>query len=97
MVVAKATWNGTVIAETKTFEEVEGNLYFPLESIKKEYFKDTTYTTSCPWKGKANYFTLDVSGQKNENAAWIYKAPFEAAAKIKDHVAFWKGVKVTKE
>ncbi|GAB5356062.1 hypothetical protein AAMO2058_000258500 [Amorphochlora amoebiformis] len=92
----KAVWNGVTIAETKEFETVEGNVYFPLKSIKMEYFKKSSHTSVCGWKGTANYFTIEVGGKKNENAAWIYKTPKPAAAKIKDHVAFWKGVKLEK-
>lgn len=90
----KAIWNGVVIAETEKFESVEGNVYFPPSSLKKEYFKDSKTTSACPWKGTASYFSVEVNGQVNEDAAWVYKNPNEAAKNIKDHVAFWKGVEV---
>ncbi|MEM6414482.1 MAG: DUF427 domain-containing protein [Pseudomonadota bacterium] len=92
----KAEWNGAVIAETDTYETVEGNIYFPPSSIKKEFFTKTTHTTNCPWKGNASYYSLVVNGETNENAAWVYEAPLEKASNIKDHFAFWKGVSVTK-
>ncbi|MEM6850298.1 MAG: DUF427 domain-containing protein [Pseudomonadota bacterium] len=90
----KATWNGAVIAETDTFEEVEGNIYFPLSSVKKEYLTHSEHTSFCPWKGTANYFSIEVNGATNTDAAWIYRDPKEKAAHIKDHVAFWAGVAV---
>ncbi|MEN0063618.1 MAG: DUF427 domain-containing protein [Myxococcota bacterium] len=93
--MAKATWNGVVIAESDQTEMVEGNHYFPRASIKTELFTPTEHTSVCPWKGTATYFTIEVDGKKNENAAWTYESPKSAAANIKDHVAFWKGVEVT--
>ncbi len=90
----KAIWNNTVIAESDNTVVVENNHYFPAESIKKEYFKTSDKHTSCPWKGKASYYTLEVDGEKNEDAAWYYPEPKEAAKNIKDKVAFWKGVTV---
>jgi uncharacterized protein (DUF427 family) len=90
----RAIWNDTVLAETETFEEVEGNVYFPLSSLKMDHFKQSAHTSVCPWKGTAGYFTIEAGGQTNENAAWIYRQPKEKAAHIKDHVAFWKGVVV---
>ncbi|MBX2846506.1 MAG: DUF427 domain-containing protein [Saprospiraceae bacterium] len=90
----KAIWNGVVIAESNSTEVVEGNHYFPADSLKKEYFKTSTHQSTCPWKGLASYYSLDVNGQENSNAAWYYPAPKEAASNIKDHVAFWKGVEV---
>lgn len=92
--MAKAIWNDTVIAESDTYEEVEGNVYFPPESIKQEYFKASNTDSFCPWKGTASYYTVVVDGQENLNAAWYYPEPKDAAANIKDHVAFWKGVTV---
>ena len=91
-----AKWNGKIVAETKKFELVEGNIYFPREAINPEFFRESSYTTVCPWKGLASYFDVIVDGQVNENAAWYYPDPKPAAANIKDHVAFWKGVEVTK-
>jgi uncharacterized protein (DUF427 family) len=90
----KAIWNGAVIAETDTFETVEGNVYFPPESVKREYFQPSDTHTVCPWKGTASYYTLAVDGRENKDAAWYYPDPKPAAANIKDHVAFWRGVTV---
>ena len=90
----KATWNNTVLAESDKTIVVEGNHYFPPESINREHFKDSDSHTTCPWKGVASYYTIKVDGQDNKDAAWYYPAPKEAAANIKEHVAFWKGVKV---
>ena len=91
----KAIWNGTVIAESGATVVVEGNHYFPLESLKKEFFQDSKATSACPWKGLANYFDVVVDEDTNAGAAWFYKNPKDAASQIKDHVAFWKGVEVT--
>ena len=91
----KAVWNGAVVAESDATRVVEGNHYFPPDSIKREYFKDSKTTTLCPWKGDASYYTLEIDGSKNEDAAWYYPTPKDAAAEIKDHVAFWRGVEVT--
>jgi uncharacterized protein (DUF427 family) len=90
-----ATWNGTVIAESEHTEVVEGNHYFPIESVKRDYLRPSTTTSVCPWKGTASYYTLDVDGETNPDAAWYYPEPKDAAAQIKGHVAFWKGVQVT--
>ena len=92
--MAKAIWNDTVIAESDNTEMVEGNHYFPADSIKNEYFKKSTNTTVCGWKGTANYYDVVVNGETNAGAAWYYADPKPQAAKIKDHVAFWKGIKV---
>ena len=92
----KAIWNGTILAESDNTKVVEGNHYFPSDSINWEYFQDSTYTTTCPWKGLAGYYDIEVDGQVNHNAAWFYAQPSSAAAQIKDHVAFWHGVKVVK-
>ena len=91
----KAIWNGTVVAESDATRMVEGNHYFPPDSVKREYLKDSGTTSTCPWKGEASYYSLEVDGEKNEDAAWYYRAPKDAAAEIKDHVAFWRGVEVT--
>ncbi|MDX2271768.1 MAG: DUF427 domain-containing protein [Cyanobacteriota bacterium] len=90
----RALWNGVVIAESDTYETVEGNIYFPPSAIKSEYFKPSDTHTTCPWKGVASYYTLEVNGQTNKDAAWYYPQPKDAAKQIKDHVAFWRGVKV---
>lgn len=91
----KAIWNGEVIAESNDTVVIEGNHYFPKDSIKNEYYKDSDNKTHCFWKGEASYYTLDVKGEQNVDAAWYYPTPSEAAKGIKDHVAFWKGVEVT--
>jgi len=90
----KAIWNGKVIAESEDTVVVEGNHYFPIDSINKEYFKESSTNTLCPWKGTASYYSLDVEGNQNSDAAWYYQQPSELAKGIKDHVAFWKGVEV---
>ncbi|KAI9365958.1 hypothetical protein DFJ73DRAFT_772124 [Zopfochytrium polystomum] len=89
-----AEWNGVVIAETDSFETVEGNIYFPASSIKKEYFTETPTHTVCGWKGTASYYTISVNGKENKDAAWYYPEPKDAAKNIKGYVAFWKGVTV---
>ena len=91
----KATWNGTIVADSDATRVIEGNHYFPPDSVKREYFKDSKTTSVCPWKGEASYYTLEIDGTENEDAAWHYPSPKEAAAKIKDYVAFWRGVEVT--
>lgn len=92
----KAIWNGEVIAEAADDEVVivENNVYFPIDSVKDEYLQESTHTSVCPWKGTASYYHLAVDGQVNENAAWFYRHPSEAAQEIKDRVAFWHGVEV---
>ncbi|MCE2510774.1 MAG: DUF427 domain-containing protein [Alphaproteobacteria bacterium] len=91
----KAIWKDVVIAETETFETVEGNTYFPPDTLKPEYFRESETTSACPWKGTARYYDVVVNGETNHDAAWYYPEPKEAAANIKDHVAFWKGITVT--
>ncbi|MEU4740253.1 DUF427 domain-containing protein [Actinosynnema sp. NPDC023658] len=93
--MAIARWNGEIIAESDKTEMVEGNHYFPKESVRAEYLKPSDTTTVCPWKGTASYYTLQVNGEDNADAAWYYPQPKSAAANIKDHVAFWKGVEVS--
>lgn len=92
----KAIWNGQVIAESDDTIVVENNHYFPADSIKKEYFKESATHTVCPWKGTASYYTLDVDGTENADAAWYYPEASELAKNIQGYVAFWKGVEVTK-
>ncbi|XGV87078.1 MAG: DUF427 domain-containing protein [Limnothrix sp. BL-A-16] len=92
--MAKAIWNGTVIAESDRTEVVEGNHYFPADSIKAEYFQPSNTHTTCGWKGVASYYTIAVDGQTNPDAAWYYPEPKDAAKKIAGYVAFWRGVKV---
>ena len=90
----KATWNGAVIAESDRTVIVEGNHYFPPESVNRRYLSDNARTTTCPWKGVASYYDIEVAGRVNEAAAWHYPEPKPKAAQIKDHVAFWHGVQV---
>ncbi|MBC8504807.1 MAG: DUF427 domain-containing protein [Anaerolineales bacterium] len=90
----KAIWNGEVIAESDNTVIVEGNHYFPLESIDKKYFKSSTKNSLCPWKGMASYYNIVVDGEENRDSAWYYPKPSNAAVQIKDHVAFWRGVRV---
>lgn len=93
----RAMWNGQVIAETDRFEEVDGNVYFPPAALKSEFFRDSAHTSVCGWKGTANYYHVEVAGKTNTDAAWVYRDPKPAAAEIKDHVAFWKGVTVERD
>ncbi len=93
----KAIWNGAVLAESDSTIEVEGNHYFPPESIDAHYFKPSETHTVCPWKGMASYYNIKVNGQVNRGAAWYYPDPSLAAQNIKGYVAFWKGVKVEAE
>ncbi|MEO9513423.1 MAG: DUF427 domain-containing protein [Flavobacteriaceae bacterium] len=90
----KAIWNNTVIAESNDTVVVENNHYFPEESIKKEFFKDSGTHTTCPWKGLASYYTLEVDGKENIDAAWYYPETSELARNIEGKVAFWKGVTI---
>ncbi len=92
----RAIWNGKVIAESEKFETVEGNIYFPPDAIKREFFKPSDIHTGCPWKGTASYYTIDVDGVVNQDAAWYYPETKEAANNIKGYVAFWRGVTVEK-
>jgi uncharacterized protein (DUF427 family) len=90
----KAIWNNTILAESNSCEVVEGNYYFPPDSIDKNYFQDSNTHTTCPWKGEASYYTIVVDGQQNKDAAWYYPTAKEKAKNIQGYVAFWKGVKV---
>lgn len=92
--MVKAIWNGQVIAESDKTKEVESNHYFPPESVKKEFLKPSEHKTTCHWKGEASYYNIDVDGKINENGAWYYPNPSDAAKKIKDYVAFWNGVEI---
>ena len=91
----KATWNGAIVAESDATRVVEGNHYFPPDSVKREHFETSKTTSVCSWKGEASYYTLDVDGTKNKDAAWYYAAPKDAAAEIKGYIAFWRGVEIT--
>jgi uncharacterized protein (DUF427 family) len=90
----KATWHDAVLAESDDTVVVEGNHYFPADSINRVYFQPSDTHSTCPWKGEASYYDVVVDGQTNSDAAWYYPEPKQAAANIKDRVAFWKGVKV---
>ncbi len=91
----KAIWNNTVLAESDDTVIIENNHYFPPESINRQYIKSSETHTTCPWKGKASYYTLAVNGKENKDAAWYYPQVSELAKSIKGRVAFWKGVEVT--
>ena len=90
----KAIWNGAVLAESDNTVVVENNHYFPSDSVNKQYFKESDTHTTCPWKGLASYYTIEVDGQTNKDAAWYYPDAKEKAKQIEGYVAFWKGVKV---
>jgi uncharacterized protein (DUF427 family) len=90
----RATWNGSVLAESDHTILVEGNQYFPLGDVKTELLEPSDTTTHCPWKGDASYYHVTVDDKRNEDAAWYYPRPFDAASAIKDYIAFWKGVEV---
>ena len=94
--MAKAIWEGAVLAESDKCVEVEGNQYFPVDAIHPEYFKPSETHTVCPWKGTASYYSVEVNGKKNPDAAWYYPDPKPAAQQVKGRVAFWRGVKVEK-
>ncbi|MEM8666146.1 MAG: DUF427 domain-containing protein [Planctomycetota bacterium] len=93
--MAKAIWNGAVLAESDSTEMVEGNHYFPPDSINNEFFQPSEATSVCGWKGTANYYDVVVDEKVNQQAAWYYAEPKQAVENIKGHVAFWKGVEVT--
>ncbi len=90
--MSRAIWNDVVVAESDRTVVVEGTHYFPPEAVKKELLVPSETTSVCPWKGTASYYSLEVGGQRNEDAAWFYPDPKDAAVQIKDHVAFWRGV-----
>ena len=90
----KAMWNDVIIAESDETVVVEGNHYFPIESVNRQLLKESDTTTVCSWKGTANYYSIEVNGELNKDAAWFYLTPKNAAKEIKEHVAFWRGVKV---
>ena len=91
----KAVWNGVILAESDDIVTVEGNAYFPRASLREDHFESSTHTTVCGWKGTANYLSVVAGGERNDNAAWFYDAPKEAATEIAGRVAFWKGVSVS--
>ena len=92
--LARATWNGTVIAESRDYKMVEGNVYFPLEAVSSEYLRPSDSHTVCPWKGLASYHDVVVAGKVNHDGAWVYEDPSSAAQHIKGYIAFWHGIKV---
>jgi uncharacterized protein (DUF427 family) len=92
--MARAIWNGTVIAESDRCVEVEGNQYFPPDAVKREYLRASDTHTTCPWKGVASYYDVVVNGKVNRDAAWYYPVPNETARQITGHIAFWHGVNV---
>ncbi len=92
--MAKAIWNGTVIAQSDRTVVVEGNHYFPPETINQQYFQESSTHTTCPWKGVASYYNIQVDGQVNKDAAWYYPTAKEKAKNIEGYIAFWRGVKV---
>lgn len=93
----KAIWNNKIIAESDDIVNVEGNSYFPVESVKNEYLKESDTHTVCHWKGTASYYSLDVDGKTNQDAAWYYSDPRPLADGIKGRIAFWKGVQIVKD
>ena len=92
----QAIWQNIVLAESNDIVEVEGNAYFPADSLRRQYFSESATTTVCPWKGTASYYSLNVEGKANPDAAWYYPRPKDAAKQIQGRVAFWRGVQVTK-
>ena len=94
--MTKAVWNGTVVAESNWCIVVEGNSYFPPDSVNRAFFESSATHTACSWKGVASYYNVKVDGRTIKDAAWYYPAPQDAAREIKDYVAFWKGVQVVR-
>ena len=92
--MVQAIWNDTVIAESDETVVVEGNHYFPRASVREDVLRDSAKQTRCPWKGLASYYTIEVDGKTNPDAAWYYPQPSDAAQEIAGRVAFWKGVEV---
>lgn len=91
----KAVWNKKVIAESNNTINIEGNQYFPIDSVNNEYLNKSNTQTICHWKGTASYYNLEVDGKINKDAAWFYPTPSNLADKIKGHIAFWRGVEVS--
>lgn len=92
--MAKALWNETVIAQSEATIVVEGNHYFPPDSVKRDYLRESDTHTRCSWKGTASYYSIEVAGKRNTDAAWFYPDPKEDAAQIRNYVAFWRGVQI---
>lgn len=93
--MARAEWNGVLLAESDAVHVVEGNIYFPPGAVAAAHLHESATTSRCVWKGKANYFDVEVAGERLTDAAWTYRAPWPLARKLKDHVAFWRGVVIT--
>ena len=93
--MVKAMWNGETLAESEHTIVVEGNHYFPRDSVRDDVLRESSKQSRCPWKGLASYYTVEVNGRTNEDAAWYYPEPKEAAREIAGHVAFWRGVEVS--
>ena len=94
--MAKAVWNGVVVAESDKIQEVDDYVYFPESSVKREYLRPSSTVSTCPWKGQARYYSLMIDGQENQDAAFYYPNPKPIARRIKGHIAFWRGVEVEK-
>ena len=92
--MARARWNGSVLAESDAFERVEGNVYFPPSALDRRFLRESAHTTVCGWKGTARYYDVVVDGAVNPNAAWYYPDAKDAAKHIEGYVAFWKGVEI---
>jgi uncharacterized protein (DUF427 family) len=90
----KAIWNGQVIAQSEKTLQIEGNHYFPTDTVDSNFLSDSQTTTFCSWKGTANYYNVEVNGKQNKDSAWYYADPSNAALKIKGYIAFWKGVEI---
>lgn len=95
-IMVKAVWNGATLAESDSCQVVDGNQYFPADSVKSELFKPSSTTSFCGYKGIASYMSAEVDGKINKDCAWVYREPKTGAANIANYVAFWKGVQVTK-
>ena len=93
----RAVWNGAVLAESAHTVQLEGNDYFPLESVRRDLLTESSTTTVCPWKGTAHYYSVTVDGQVNPDAGWYYPTPSDRAQQIADHIAFWKGVRIERD
>ena len=93
----QAVWNGAVLAEAEDTVKLEGNDYFPGDSVQRAFLSESSTTTVCPWKGTAHYYTVTVDGQVNPDAVWYYPTPSSRAQQITDHVAFWKGVRIERD
>ena len=93
----RAIWNDQLIAESDDTVFVEGNHYFPMTAVREAFLENSDRTSFCPWKGIANYFHVVVNGSENEDAAWYYREPKEAARKLAGRIAFWRGVKVIEQ